>query len=1047
VDNRSVSRGQLFGLLLCFFLSGAAGLVYQVAWGKALGLVFGNTVYAIATVLAVFMGGLALGSAWWGRRSERSVNPVALYGWMELAIAATGALSLLGLSGVRSLYISAYPLVAGSAPALLALRFAGSAMVLLLPTFLMGGTLPVLVQGLTRSSADLGARVSRLYWVNTLGAVTGTIAAGFLLLPAYGQRRTVAAAAMINVIAGVVALALARRVAPAPAAVESSPPASDVESQPAGFLLTCFAVVGATAIAYEIGWTRLLVTYLGSSTYAFTLMLATFLAGIVLGTMIFEAWMARGGKITLGAFAMTQTLTAVAALGFLVYYQQLPGVVPALLRATSETFAGLVYVQFVTSALAMLPAAAIFGFNFPLVVVLIAGRDASRPGRGAAVGRAYAANTVGAIAGATSVGFFLMPRLGGFRLLALVAATNLILAGLLRLRDPQRRPLMLAANGALLAAVIFVVFSGAFYNRAVATFGAILYYDLYDGKLSVAEQAATTDVIFVADGLNATVSVATSEDYIAVRTNGKVDASNRDQLTQYMAGHLGALFHPAPKRVLVIGFGSGMTLASVARYPDVEHIDCVEIEPGMIQAAPYLERLNRGVLRDPRVHVVLDDARNFLLTTREQYDLIVSEPSNPWIAGVSALFTDEFYREARARLRPGGMLVQWVQGYALFTEDFRMVLSTFVPHFPRVTLWRGELPDFLLLAQTDTRPLDLRRLHSLWPNEGLQQDFDALNLSEPEGLLAYHRLDDVDLRRLIDPALRNTDDNSRLEFHAPRALLSHNLADSNIDMVWKQRTATLPRDILFDDPRQALLAAAHSALLNDDSRSARYFIKPVLDDPPSYAVEILLARLAEAREDYDAARERFTAALHLDPSSMRAATGIADAALQNKEYDTAELLYRQVLGRQPDYLRAMQGLVKVLRQRENWPEAALWQARQIAADAKPDADDYATLGEVLLHTGDTKNAEEAFRSALKRDSYSNAAHRDLGNLFRQRKDWQLARQHLEFVIRYFPDNDASSYVALAEVYQELGKRGSAQEVLSKGLRVFPDDAGLKRLAP
>ncbi len=1048
MDNRSVSRGQLFGILLCFFLSGAAGLVYQVAWGKALGLVFGNTVYAIATVLAVFMGGLALGSAWWGRRSERAANPVTLYGWMELAIAAAGALSLLGLSGVRSLYISAYPFVAGSTPALLALRFTGSAMVLLLPTFLMGGTLPVLVQGLTRSSADLGARVSRLYWVNTLGAVAGTLAAGFALLPLFGQKRTVALAVLLNVIAGVIALVLARRIAPAaPATDETAVAATGAAVQPAGFLLTCFAVVGATAIAYEIGWTRLLVTFLGSSTYAFTLMLATFLAGIVLGSLAFEAWIARRGEVTLGGFAMTQTLTGVAALGFLVFYQQIPSIVPAVLRATHETFTGLVVAQFVTSALAMLPAAFIFGFNFPLVVVLIAGRDASQPGRGAAVGRAYAANTLGAIAGATSVGFFLMPRLGAFRLLAMVAATNLALAGLLRLREKNRRPLMLAGNGALLAAVLFVAFSGAFYNRAVATFAAMLYYDIYQGKLTIAEQAATTDIIFVADGLNATVSVAAGEDYIAVRTNGKVDASNHDQLTQYMMGHLGALFHPAPKRVLVIGFGSGMTVASVARYPDVERIDCVEIEPGMIQAAPYLEQLNHGVLRDPRVHVILDDARNFLLTTREQYDLIVSEPSNPWIAGVSALFTDEFYREARARLRPGGMLVQWVQGYALFPADFRMVLSTFVPHFPQVTLWRGEDPDFLLLAQTDSKPLELGRLRAMWSNEALQKDYDALNMSEPEGLLAYHRLDDVDLRSLVDPALRNTDDNSRLEFHAPRALLAKGLADANFALVWKGRTATLPRDVRFDDPRTALLAATHTALLNDDAGRAAYFLEPLLDDPASYAVEILRARLAEARDDYHAAKEHYTAALHLDSSAMRAANGLADVAFHNKDYDTAELLYRQVLGRQPSYLRAMQGLVKVLRQHENWPQAALWQARQIAVDPDPDAADFATLGELLLHTADAKGAEEAFHSALQRDAYSYAAHRALGNLFRERKSWDLARQHLEIAVRHFPDNDAGIYVALYEVYQALGKRGSAAELLRQGRRMFPDDAGLKSLAP
>src|ERR1700693_3614129 len=266
----SSRRENLFGILLCFFLSGAAGLVYQVAWGKALGLVFGHTVYAIATVLAVFMGGLALGSAYWGRSSERFANPVKLYGWMELAIAAGGALSLLGLAGVRWLYLHTYHVFAGSVPALLLLRFAGSAIVLLLPTFLMGGTLPVLVQGVTRTSSELGRRVSRLYWVNTLGAVAGTLAAGFLLLPACGQRQTVGVAVLLNLLAGGIALALAKSVPAANAQVAEISKAGPRAPAPplSTFLLASFALVGGTAIAYEIGWTRLLATYLGSSPYA-----------------------------------------------------------------------------------------------------------------------------------------------------------------------------------------------------------------------------------------------------------------------------------------------------------------------------------------------------------------------------------------------------------------------------------------------------------------------------------------------------------------------------------------------------------------------------------------------------------------------------------------------------------------------------------------------------------------------------------------------------------------------------------------------------------
>jgi spermidine synthase len=356
------SRRSLFpALLVCFFLSGAAGLIDQVVWSKALGLIFGHTAYAVATVLAVFMAGLACGSAWIGRRGEFSERPIALYGWLEVGVAVSAAFSLAGLADVRAVYVAAYPHVSGNGAALLALRFVGSALVLFVPTFLMGGTLPVLVRGLTRSAAELGARLSRLYWINTAGAVAGTFAAGFLFLQAFGLRWTLGIAVTLNLVAGGLALWLARS-EPTPASPAEKAATEESESQPASaspspssslFFLICFAIVGATAMSYEIGWTRLLATQLGSSTYAFTLMLGTFLTGIVLGSALFERWSRRRapGAMT---FAVTQMLTALGALAFLVFFTRLIEILPPILRATHESFSGLVLAQFVTSALAML---------------------------------------------------------------------------------------------------------------------------------------------------------------------------------------------------------------------------------------------------------------------------------------------------------------------------------------------------------------------------------------------------------------------------------------------------------------------------------------------------------------------------------------------------------------------------------------------------------------------------------------------------------------------------------------------------------------------
>ena len=548
-------RRYLFpALLVCFFFSGAAGLIDQVVWSKALGLIFGHTAYAVATVLAVFMAGLALGSAWIGGRSEHRDRPIALYGWLELGVAATAALSLAGLAGVRGAYVAAFPYADGNISVLLVLRFVGSALVLFLPTFLMGGTLPVLVHGLTRNAGELGARLSRLYWINTAGAVAGTFAAGFLFLPSLGLRRTLEIAVALNLAAGALALVLARDEPAARSSGELSVPEkvdTPLSSAPPGFFLVCFGIVGATAMSYEIGWTRLLSTQLGSSTYAFTLMLGTFLSGIVLGSALFE-WHSRRRVPGAMTFAVTQTLTALAALTFLVFFTRLIEVLPPIFRLTHESFRGLVLAQFVTSALAMLPTAVIFGFNFPAVVVLIAGLHSPTGTRaGAAVARAYAWNTLGAIAGALAGGFWLMPRLGSFHLLAATAGVNLILAAAISFASAQRPTLKIVAvagNLLLLVVAAIIGFSNYFYDPAVASFNTLMYWNLYDRPLTLRENAHALDIVYFRDGLNANISVARTGDYMALRTNGKVDASNQDATTQLLLGHLAALATSATTR-------------------------------------------------------------------------------------------------------------------------------------------------------------------------------------------------------------------------------------------------------------------------------------------------------------------------------------------------------------------------------------------------------------------------------------------------------------------------------------------------------------------
>jgi spermidine synthase len=1086
-------RTSFAGLFFCFFLSGAAALIYQVLWSKALGLVFGHTAYALATVLAVFMAGLAAGSQWLGKWSESRTQPLATYGWLELAVAGSGALSLAGIAGVRVMYYllsSNHP----SAMWLMAIRFFGAGVVLFVPTFLMGGTLPMLVAALGRCSAQLGQTFPRLYWVNTTGAVVGTLAAGFVFLPALGIRSTLGIAVVLNILAGLIALRLARRrsaeapirmtakhgqnrkVAAISLSARSEDPAttqmahaSSCHFMPQRLLLISFAIVGATAMAYEISWTRLLATQLGSSTYAFTIMLATFLTGIALGSALFEHWSSHAQ--TPMTFAWTQAVTAMAALPALFFFNRLPDVLVAILSANDESFRTALLAQFAVSSLAMLPTAVVFGFNFPVVTLLASGKaratipslrgtdERDTHGESAAVGRAYAWNTMGAIVGALASGFWLLPKLGSFHLLVTTAAVNAGLAvllsftwifshGRLAARTHVSAIAGLGASLFLLVAVGVVGFSHRFYDPAVATFNTLLYWNP-EGKplpLPVRQKARMMDVIYAADGLNATISVGRTDDILALRTNGKTDASNNDLNTQLMLGHVGAIAHTAPRRVLVIGFGVGMTLSALARYPEIERLDCVEIEPAVLGAAPFLKTLNRNVLSDKRVHIIYDDGRNFLYTTRNRYDLIVSEPSNPWIDGVATLFTREFYRAAQDRLAPGGIFVQWVQSYSLYPDDLRMICATFLSQFQSATLWHGVKSDLILVAPTPPLPEMLRRMQVLWPNAALRDDFQWMGIERPEGLFGFYLLNDSSLRSFAGGARINTDDRTPLEYSAPRSLLVRGLDEENLRELYETQPNVDLTGIAGDQRNSVLAASAETALNGGDIEDADRFLSALNPASLSSQDEIAQGRDAIAHTDYDSAARAFNVALSADPNSVDAGWGLAETNRLSGKPDLALQQFQRVLGRTPNDLKTLTSLEQLYGDNSDPFDAADIERRLIQADPRVSADDYAELGEMLKRAGKLDEAVAAMNECLARDPYNYQTHLNLGQIFDVQKKYFDARRNLEFVQRFFPDVDPQTYALLYEVDNALGDSKAAADAVRFGIRLFPSDPDLLKIS-
>jgi spermidine synthase len=761
-------------LLACFFFSGATALVYEVVWLRMLGLVFGHTVYAITTVLVAFMGGLGLGSVLIGRRSARFGNPIRVYGTLEIGVGLLCAATP-GLMWLASLvYPSLHRLLVSSYGAFSLVQFVLALAILLPPTILMGGTLPVLSQALVRRPDGIGRTVGALYAANTFGAVGGVVLAGYGLLPAFGNRATLWLAVTANLAVGAIAIGWSRRHGGKPDASldrltpPEAPAALPWRADPGAWLVAAaLGVSGAVSMVYEVAWTRALVLLLGSSTFAFTAMLVALLLGIAWGSAVYSAlWGRRPGSPAI--FAAIQVGIGAATLLVVLVFERLPELL-LLAIAWSDSPSFVELVQVLISAHVLLPSALLIGATFPCAVAAVA-RNPVRAG--ADVGWLYAVNTAGAIVGAALAGFVLVPMVGVQGAIGIGIGANVVTAGALALaRDPRTtRRWATVAAAALVAGGVLLA---PRWNPSVMTSGPAVYAKSYlQESVSVPDDLRGFEVLFYRDGPSASVAVTRSDQYLSLRVNGKAEASTEatDMPNQLLSGHLPLLLHPQPRDVLLIGLGSGITAGAIAQHP-IERLDVVEIEPAVIEAARFFAHEHAGLFKDSRVHMVLADGRNFLMTTPRRYDVIVSEPSNPWIGGVASLFTREYFQLARQRLRPDGIMVQWLQVYKLQPVDVQMIVRTFQTVFPAASIWHAAGGDLLLLGRVEPRRIDLDLIRDRYDSSpGAQRDLRQIGDIGWSAILGHFLLGEADAARCIGPGPVNTDDRLSLEFSAPRAL-------------------------------------------------------------------------------------------------------------------------------------------------------------------------------------------------------------------------------------------------------------------------------------
>jgi spermidine synthase len=770
---------------VCFFLSGVAALLYEVVWMRFLAVSFGHTVYAVTTVLAAYMGGLALGSVAAGRWADGLRRPLRTYGILEAAIGVYCALSPFLFGAIEGFHLRVQQALQPGTVESGAFQFLLAGAVLLPPTALMGATLPVLTRAVVETSRSAAAKVGTLYAVNTWGAVVGTAATGYLMLPWLGLRMTVwvgvglnfsIAALALNRAARTPALLPAAPMEPGPRAKEGEPPGRSRART--AVALVAIGVSGASAMAYEIAWTRALSLTLGSSTYSFTAMLTTFLAGLALGALAISRLL-RHRVFGLAAFGIVQIAIAFVALAILPAFGRLPDLMLHVLARTGVSHATVLASGLVLSFLLMIVPTVLIGATFPLLVSILQ-RGVDRIGHD--VGVVYGSNTVGTILGAALAGVVLIPRLGIQNTVVAAAGANL-LAGLavVAIASGTGRRLRLATLSAALATALLAVVVPHWDPQKMTT-GVAVYAESMIREPARGLSQEVSRLLFYREGVSTTVAVKRTPVATILSVNGKTDASNGfDMATQILSGHLGPLLQPQARRALVIGLASGVTVGAMAQHP-FEVIDVAEIEPAMVEASRFFTTENRNALADRRVRVRKGDGRFILASASQPYDVIVSEPSNPWIAGVASLFTRDFYEAARRHLSARGVMVQWVGGYAMSRQDMQMVARTFQEVFPHVSVWAASPNDFLLVATPETVRIDLGAIRErLAQSPGVAEDFDRYRWRGANLALRFFLAED-DLRRFSQGAPLNTDDLPLLEFSAPLALYSDTARDNGAAM-------------------------------------------------------------------------------------------------------------------------------------------------------------------------------------------------------------------------------------------------------------------------
>ncbi len=1085
---------------LIFVFSGASGLLYEVIWTRQLTLIFGSTVFAVSTVLTAFMAGLALGSFYFGRLADKETHPLRLYAILEVGIGVFALIFPLLLSVLNATYVLVYrglhvalnpDLIGAEFYSLSLIRFVLSFLVLLIPSTLMGGTLPVLSKFFVTKLDRLGFNVGLLYALNTFGAVAGCIGAGFFLIQFLGVQLSLYLGAAINLIVAGVAFVLDRQwdlsedgIMSAIHSIRDSAvsPGNAREATPIWHLvLWAFAVSGFCALAYEVLWTRILVFFLGSTSYAFSTMLAAFLFGIAFGSFLF-AWMADRMKSLVSLFGLVQIGIGLSAVALIPAFGELYGISRAFQTAFGE---GRIW-AFVACIVVMIVPTFLMGGSFPIVTRIYTVR---REQLGRSIGNVYSINTVGAIFGSFIAGFILIPTIGIRPSIVLMAVLNTVIGCLLIFWDQKaaidnrqstidNRQLTIDNRQSTidnrqfpwrggLGPVRSQLFSGTAIGGAILTgsVGLIMLFwantPLFLKSAIFRTQRPGDTLIAYNEEVDATVTTLKDDEGIHrlyVDTNQAADASRWDSPSHRVIAHLPLLLHPNPKRALVVGFGMGVTSYSITQHN--VHVDAVEISKGVIDAArKHFSDVNHNVLDSPLFNYTINDGRNYILMTQNRYDMISTGIIHPLVSsGSSNIYTADFYRLCKRILTEDGIMCQWVPLHRLPEDHYKMIVRTFQAVFPHTTLWYKYTPDFVILIGTPEKLqinykdfMARAQIPSI--REGLaHDDLDGISL------LDSFMMGEDTVRQYVGDGPIHTDNRPRLEFFRAKDLV--NTTYKNIEGMAKYRERGTPfltnygdtmaekTDVrkqlnLYFDATQKLIQGQVEYAKGDYERAIGFFNRALAINPNDatirYNLGVAAGLIREGEQEELVQLEQLVKqALQKDP---RDAEGHRQLAIiyegQGKLAESADAL-EESLKYQPNRPDVYLLLGPLYERQERYDDALRTYQRLEALEPNLPSEIFAVMASIYLLKKMGPEALEYAQKALKVDANSWRVHNLFGNIYAAENKVQAALDSYRQAIQLAP-NEPTPYSDLARLYFAQRRYDEALKAIDEAIRLAPDD--------